>query len=72
MKGYTDKVTLPSVGLVRQDVKQTNLTSVSKNELNLALTDVEQGFRNIPGIELISKGDRIVKETISSYGGLIR
>ena len=56
MKGYTDKVTLPSVGLVRQDVKQTNLTSVSKNELNLALTDVEQGFRNIPGIELISKG----------------
>lgn len=56
MKGYTDQVTLPSVGIVKQTVKQTNLTSVHKGELNLNMTDVEQGFRNIPGLALISKG----------------
>lgn len=56
MKGYTNQVSLPSVGIVKQNVKQTNLTSVSKGGLDLNMTDVEQGFRNIPGLELISKG----------------
>ncbi|KAA3691481.1 SusC/RagA family TonB-linked outer membrane protein, partial [Bacteroides salyersiae] len=55
MKGYSEKVTLPFRGMVVQKNKSTNLSSVSKNGLNLNLTDVEEGFRNIPGLQLISK-----------------
>ena len=70
MKGYSEKVTLPFRGMVVQKNKSTNLSSVSKNGLNLNLTDVEEGFRNIPGLQLISKSGQSQEGSFFSIRGV--
>ena len=70
MKGYSEKVTLPFRGMVVQKNKSTNLSSVSKNGLNLNLTDVEEGVRNIPGLQLISKSGQSQEGSFFSIRGV--
>lgn len=54
--GYADVMTLPFIGTTNIRDKQTNLTAKQKNNFNLNMTDVDQAFVNIPGLQLIGKG----------------
>lgn len=69
MQGYTDKVILPFAGAVTQKMKRTNTTSINKNALSLNMTEVEQGLRNIPGLEVISKGGQSNEGSFFSLRG---
>lgn len=69
MRGYSEKVTLPLTGIVTQKGKTSNLNSISKNGLDLNLTEVEQALRNIPGLEVITKGGQSIEGSYYSLRG---
>lgn len=70
MIGYSEKVVLPFRGTVVEKNKSTSLTAVSKNGLSLNLTDVEDGFRKIPGLQLISKSGQSQEGSYFSIRGV--
>lgn len=70
MLGYSEKITLPLKGTVTQKAKTSNLTAVSKNGLNLNMTDVEQALWKIPGLQVISKSGQSTEGSFYSIRGV--
>lgn len=54
-KGYAENFLLPFKGITNIREKFSNLQSVQKSDIGLDITDVEQAFYNIPGLQVLGK-----------------